>query len=120
VHQPGQGFVHAAPETERLEARIRVQRHCPERVVVQPLGDLAGRHVDDQSGTALSVSDDPVRRAAFDQVLRDIAAGIDEAADTVFAPSSSAIGRSPSWYRKACVGAPLTCLPTRRPPPSRT
>ena len=47
----------------------------PKFIIVDPLGDIPGLGVDDESRGAEVVGDDAVGLCAFDQVIRDIEPG---------------------------------------------
>ena len=77
-------IIEAAGEAKRLEARIRIQDHIAELIVVHPLHDSTTGNIHDEPWTAEMIADDPIRDSALEHVLWDIpgpTATVDKAAD---------------------------------------
>src|SRR4249919_3405389 len=59
-HELGIAVIKATCKPKRLEARVSIENHSPEFVVVHPLDNGAIRAVDDETRAAEMIGDDPV------------------------------------------------------------
>ena len=72
AHELRIAIIQPTRKPERLEARIRVQSRVTEFVIVNPLGDRAGRRIDDEPRTPQVVGDDPVGNSTLDHIFGDV------------------------------------------------